>query len=213
MRERSEGTFWEILSHGLSTGQWEGAPLQSLSFLRALPSVTGPICPIISRGWSPCVFIFSSPALCSFMFTAPAVVFVHTYCRRPRVYSSSGLNITFANTRGVLTCQSLSRLCANSTAACRPSVSTSAAFISGELSFKWKPSPKTRMAGFRKKSVLITGSPPALLWHAESPGLHIIGETGPSSPLNSMAGAPFPSYGPLKGNRKCLSCLSHPSLL
>ena len=162
MRERSEGTFWEILSHGLSTGQWEGAPMQSLSFLPALPSVTGPICPIISRGWSPCVFILSSPALCSFMFTAPAVVFVHTYCRRPRVYSSSGLNITFAITRGVLTCQSLSRLCANSTAACRPSVSTSAAFISGELSFKWKPSPKTRMAGFRKKSVLITGSPPAL---------------------------------------------------
>ena len=79
-----------------------------------------------------------------------------------RVYSSSGLNITFAITRGVLTCQSLSRLCANSTAACRPSVSTSAAFILGELSFKWKPSPKTRMAGFRKKSVLITGGPPAL---------------------------------------------------
>lgn len=39
---------------------------------------------------------------------------------------------------------------------------TSAAFIPGEFSFKWKPSPKTRMSGFRKKSVLITGGPPAL---------------------------------------------------
>ena len=79
---------------------------------------------------------------------------LHTYCRRPRVYSSSGLNITFAITRGILTCQSLSRVCANSSAARRLGVPTSVAFIPGEFSFRWKPSPKTRMAGFRKKSVL-----------------------------------------------------------
>lgn len=164
-----------------------------------------------------CVYSFQSCTLLFYVHCPCGCVCswssLHTYCRRPRVYSRSGLNITFTITRGILTCQSLSCLCANSTAACRPSVSTSAAFISGEFSFKWKPSPKTRMAGFGKKSVLITGGPLLCLWRAESPGLHIIGETGPSSPLNSMAGAPFPSCGPLKGNRKCLLCLSHPSLL
>ena len=109
--------------------------------------------------FQPCTLLFYVHCPCGCVCSWSSL---HTYCRRPHVYSSSGLNITFAITRGVLTCQSLSRLCANSTAACRPSVSTSAAFILGELSFKWKPSPKTRMAGFRKKLVLITGGPPVL---------------------------------------------------
>lgn len=166
MRVLCEGTFWEILSHGLSTRQWKGASCSHPHFCQPCRQWRAPPAPsYLGAGAHVCLFfpvlhfalLCSLPRSCVCSWSS-----LHTYCRRPRVYSSSGLNITFAITRGILTCQSLSRVCANSSPARRPGAPTSSAFIPGEFSFRGKPSPKTRMAGFRKKSVLITGGPPAL---------------------------------------------------
>lgn len=60
----------------VSAELWEKASLLSTPFLLALPTVTGSTCHVVSWGQNPCVFILSSPALCSFIFTGPGVVFV-----------------------------------------------------------------------------------------------------------------------------------------
>ena len=146
-------------------GDEKGPPCSHPHFWQPCP-LTGPTCPIISWGWSPCVFILSSPALCSFMFTAPqlclflelpsyilqaAPCWLELRTKYNLRYQQRHPHMSVPSPRVQTPAQPADRV-----------RRTSAAFIPGEFSFKWKPSPKTRMSGFRKKSVLITGGPPAL---------------------------------------------------
>lgn len=112
-----------------------------------------PVC-VYSFQFCTLLFCFYWPCGCVCSWSS-----LHAYCRRPCVYWSSGLNIISAVARGILTCQSLFSMCANSTAGCRLWAATNTAFISWEFAFKWKLSLKTWMAGFKRKSVFIPGCP------------------------------------------------------
>lgn len=142
-RVAHEGTLGCFTLMAVSAEQWERASVQSIPFLPALPTGTGSTCPIASRGPEPVhvysfqfctlLFYFYWPCGCVCSWSS-----LHTYCRRPCVYLSSGLNITSAIARDILTCQPLSSVCANATAAYRPGTGTNAGFISWEFTLKWE---------------------------------------------------------------------------
>ena len=143
-----------------------------------------------------CVYSFQSCTLLFYVHCPCSCVCswssLHTYCRRPRVDSSSGLNITFAISRGILTCQSLPRVCklqrSQQTGCAVPALLS----YQGSSRLNGNRHPKHGCLGSGRNQFSSQVALLLCLLHAESPGLHIIGETGPSSPLNSVAGAPSP---------------------